>query len=553
MTSNTATAETVDIDHLAAGLVAAARGTGPGNLARLLDPHDADRVALVSRNRTTTYGELRDRADRVRGGLASLGITAGDRVMISCANGTDFVVAYFAVVGAGAIAVPVNPADPPHELSGHIAMVEPAAAILDHHAATMWSRLDAERRDRVERIIVTGPEAGQRLGGAAPVVLTDLQSAEPSPVVDVDPDTVAAMLFTSGTAGAPRAAMLSHRNLAANIVQSQSAPVRTGPDDVVYGVLPLFHIFGLNVLLGVSLAVGATVVLVQRFDPATAGESIVERGVTVLPGAPPMWIAFAQFDDLPADTFATVRIAGSGAARLPVPVARRCEERYGLHIAEGYGLTEAAPVVTSSVGAGDAPRYGSVGRVLDGIEIRLVNSEGADALVGDVGEILVRGANVFLGYFRDPEATERVLDADGWLHTGDLATVDDDGWLYLVDRAKDLIIVSGFNVYPAEVEAVLAMHPDVAEVAVVGVPHPHTGEAVKAFVLLADGATADEDRLIEHTLDHLARYKCPNKVLFVDELPRNLSGKLVRRHLDQTVLADVVDAASGTASDLAPA
>jgi long-chain acyl-CoA synthetase len=166
-----------------------------------------------------------------------------------------------------------------------------------------------------------------------------------------------------------------------------------------------------------------------------------------------------------------------------------------------------------------------------------VNDEGADALVGDMGEIWVRGANVFKGYYRDPEATARVLDADGWLHTGDLATVDDDGWLYLVDRAKDLIIVSGFNVFPAEVEDVLATHPQVAEVGVVGVPHPHHGEAVKAYVALVPGATVDEDTLIDHASEHLARYKCPSKIIFVDELPRNLSGKLLRRHLGDTVLA----------------
>lgn len=249
-----------------------------------------------------------------------------------------------------------------------------------------------------------------------------------------------------------------------------------------------------------------------------------------------MWVAFAHFDDLPADAFASVRIAGSGASRLPVSVARICEERFGLRIYEGYGLTEASPVVTSSVGVGDGPRYGSVGRVLSGIEVRLVNDQGADVLVGDVGEIHVRGPNVFKGYFRDPEATARVIDDDGWLRTGDLGMVDDDGWLYLVDRAKDLIIVSGFNVFPAEVEEVLGSHPAVSEVGVVGVAHPHTGEAVKAYVALRPDHDADEDTLIDYAHDHLARYKCPSKILFVDELPRNLSGKLVRRHLDDTVL-----------------
>ena len=224
-----------------------------------------------------------------------------------------------------------------------------------------------------------------------------------------------------------------------------------------------------------------------------------------------------------------MKLALSGAAKLPVPVSERILDRFGIAIAEGYGLTEASPIVTSS--AGLPPLFGSVGRVLSGIELRIVDDDGEDALVGDSGEIWVRGANVFAGYLDDPEATERVLTDDGWLRTGDIATVDDRGNLFLVDRAKDLIIVSGFNVYPAEVEDVLAAHPAVAEVGVVGVPHPHTGEAVKAFVVLTPGASIDEGALIEHTRDHLARYKCPSKVMFVDELPRNANGKLVRRDL----------------------
>lgn len=208
---------------------------------------------------------------------------------------------------------------------------------------------------------------------------------------------------------------------------------------------------------------------------------------------------------------------------------RRLRDRFGLELREGYGLTEASPIVTSS--AGLPQRIGSVGKVLQGIEVRLVDEHGDDALQGDTGEVWVKGPNVFLGYLGEPEATARVLTPDGWLRTGDIAVTDDDGYLYLVDRAKDLIIVSGFNVYPAEVEEVLAEHPDVKEVGVVGVPHPHTGEAVKAYVVLETGATAHEDTLVSWCLDHLARYKCPSKILFVDELPRNVSGKLLRHTL----------------------
>jgi long-chain acyl-CoA synthetase len=227
-----------------------------------------------------------------------------------------------------------------------------------------------------------------------------------------------------------------------------------------------------------------------------------------------------------------VRLALSGASRLPYSVAETMLARFGVEILEGYGLTEASPIVTTSTGA--PARAGSVGRALTGVDVRLVNDNG-DALVGDVGEVWVRGDNVFAGYFNDQEATDSVFTDDGWLKTGDMATADDDGYLYLVDRVKDLVIVSGFNVYPAEVEEMLMTHPLVREAAVVGVPHPHTGEAVKAYVVTEAGSVLDEETLIDFSLDHLARYKCPSKVIFVESLPRNTSGKLVRRSLDDAL------------------
>jgi long-chain acyl-CoA synthetase len=214
---------------------------------------------------------------------------------------------------------------------------------------------------------------------------------------------------------------------------------------------------------------------------------------------------------------------------MPDDAAQRLKEKFGITLREGYGLTEAAPVVTSSIGVEN--RVGSVGRAVRGVAVRVVDESGDDVLVGDPGEVLVKGPNVFLGYWNDDEATRRVIDADGWLHTGDIATVDGEGYLYLVDRSKDLIIVSGFNVYPAEVEDVLMRHSAVAEAGVIGVPHPQTGEAVRAYVVLRPGHEADEDALIDHCHDHIARYKCPSKVLIVPRLPRNDAGKLLRRSL----------------------
>jgi long-chain acyl-CoA synthetase len=239
------------------------------------------------------------------------------------------------------------------------------------------------------------------------------------------------------------------------------------------------------------------------------------------------WTALANAE---AHAFEGVRLAGSGGAPLPPDVAAAFESRFGLPVWQGYGLTEASPTVTSSL-IGGVPKPGSIGVPLPGVDVRLVDVDGEDALAGDPGEIWVRGPNVFAGYWNDSEATDAVITPDGWLRTGDIAVADDDGYLFIVDRAKDLIIVSGFNVFPAEVEEVLLEHPHVAEAAVVGVEHPYSGEAVKAYVVAVPGAGVEEDELIEFAADRLARYKCPTTVTFVDQLPLGLVGKVLRRAL----------------------
>jgi long-chain acyl-CoA synthetase len=494
------------------------------NLAHIIDGHDADHIAIINRNVETTYGALRDQVARVRGGLAKLGVGPGDRIALLCGNGLNFVEMYLAVLGLGAVVVPLNPQSPSPEIEGQITAAGVTVAVVEPAAAAAWNGIDPDSIAAVRLVIAT--DAGVL---DTDVTFDDLLSADPVDAVDVDADALAALIFTSGTAGSPRAAMLSHGNLQANIDQGGSAAAQILSDDIVYAVLPMFHIFGLNVVLGLSLAKGATIIVVQRFDPSTALDTIRDRGVTVIPGAPPLWLAFSHCDDAPADSFATVRLALTGAAKMPEEAMRRLHDRFAVNLAEGYGLTEASPVITSS--AGLPIKIGSVGKVLDGIDVRIVDESGDDVLEGDAGEIWVKGPNVFQGYLDDPEQSAKVLTPDGWLRTGDIAVTDDDGYLYLVDRAKDLIIVSGFNVYPAEVETIISEHPAVAECGVVGVPHPHTGEAVKAWVVTREGMSVDEDTLITWCCDHLARYKCPAKILFVDELPRNVSGKLLRRSL----------------------
>jgi long-chain acyl-CoA synthetase len=371
-------------------------------------------------------------------------------------------------------------------------------------------------------------------GGAASatvssVAIDDLVGPDEAPLVERADGDTAALLFTSGTAGKPKAAILTHGNLRSNLEQAQAVNDSVRPDDVMLAALPLDHIYGLNAIVGVALLTGASAVLVARFDPAGTLALVRDAGVTVVPGVPTMFQAWANLPDADRSAFARVRLALSGAARLPEMLTHTYAERFGVTLRDCYGLTEASPAVTTSVGF--VPKTGSIGQVMPGMTVRLVDDDGSDSLAGDAGEIWVRGPNVFAGYWNEPEATARALTSDGWLRTGDVAVVDDDGYFFLVDRAKDLIIVSGFNVYPAEVEEVLATHPSVADVAVVGAPHASTGETVKAFVVPRAGVAIDNAALVDHCRDSLARYKCPTEFVVVAEVPRGPNGKVLRRLL----------------------
>ncbi len=495
------------------------------NLATIIDPHPADTVAIVSRGKETTYGQLRDQVAGFRGGLVELGLEPGDRVGIACGNNWYFAVSYLAALSAGLIAVPLNPTAPTPELQRQLATIGARAIVVTPAAKVAVSGIDRAAVPVLEFVIAT---AAVDIDGA--ISLDDMVAHDPAPFVDRDEQDPAVLMFTSGTAGSPRAAILTHGNLYSNLRQIQGHEGRHQQvDDVSFGVLPLFHIFGLNVVLGLTLHTGSKVVLIERFDPQSGIEAIEKHGVTIISGAPPMWAAWASLPGVSPTAFSTVRIASSGAAKLAVEVAQLIEDRFDLHLTEGYGLTEASPVVTTAGGT-HAP-FGSIGTPLPDVEIRLLDEDGEDVLVGDAGEIHVRGPNIFSGYWNDPEATANALTPDGFLRTGDIAVVNDDGYLFLVDRAKDLIIVSGFNVYPAEVENVLIEHPAIDAVAVVGVPHPYTGEAVKAFVVLAPDVSAEEDDIIAWCSEHLARYKCPDKVMFVDQLPKGAGGKVLKRAL----------------------
>jgi long-chain acyl-CoA synthetase len=512
------------------------------NLASVVESHPDGQTALVvpadrgarsvppgPERTVVSYGELRAQVAVLRGGLSELGVEPGDRVALVAPNGPRFVATYLAVLGVGAVAVPLNPHSPAPELQRELTAVGARVLVVDGaDAARAVAQLD--RNDLAELAhVITTADVGDAVQGG--VSWDELSTHMPGPLVERDPDDLAVLVFTSGTAGAPRAAMLTHGNLQANIDQVHGRDGALMPTDVVLGTLPLFHIYGLNAVLGVALARGSSVVLVDQFDPTSARAAIQQEGVTVVPGVPAMWAAWADPEDVDPEDFATVRLATSGAAPLDGDVRRTMRDRFGVSIVEGYGLTEASPAVTTGLGV-DAPD-GSVGVPLPDVALRLVDpTTGDDALVDDPGEIWVKGPNVFPGYWNDAEAGAAALTPDGWLRTGDVAVVDDDGHLFLVDRAKDLIIVSGFNVYPAEVEEIIEAHPAVTEAAVVGDPDPktgETGETVTAYVVSHEQVA--EGEIIAYCQERLARYKCPTKVSFVDDLPHSLTGKIQRRKL----------------------
>ncbi len=542
------------------------------NLAALADQHAAHDRALYAEGRWHSWGEVRRRAASVAGALAALDVAPGDRVAIVWPTSVDFVVAYLGVLAAGAVAVPLNPNSPPAELGRELDVVEPTAllagarfdvvspvphtvlpqAVIDAGGAPAgslaWEGFSGADSAGVAAgdgadDLAAGDGADGAADGPAPGATPDAapgaagsEAGEDGFLlhpVDREGSDLAVLLFTSGTAGEPKAAMLTHANLTANLRQMLAIPEILRGDDIGLVALPLFHVFGLNVALGLSLATGAALVLDTRFDAATTLGQVRDLGVTTLLGVPTMFGAWA---DVPgggvngASPLAGVRRAISGAAALDGDVAVRFERRYGIEIWQGYGLTESSPAVSTSFGTG-RNRPGSVGRPLPGVEVQLVDEEDEPVLEGDTGEIWVRGDNVFAGYWRDAAATAQVLTDDGWLRTGDVGVIGEDGDLFVVDRTKDLIIVSGFNVFPGEVERVVASVPGVAEVAVIGRPDPGTGEAVEAVIVVKDGAVVTEELVRAYCATNLTRYKCPTSVRFVESLPRGLVGKALRRAL----------------------
>jgi long-chain acyl-CoA synthetase len=468
------------------------------------------RTALIDGDRQLTWAELAGRVERTAAGLANLGLQPGDRIGLQLGNTLDYPIAFFAALTAGLTVVPINPAYTEPELT---AVLEDSRA-----AALITSSVTAIQNAKVRPLIVTGRQVPD--GAIA------LPEAEPGEHRHTDP---AALIYTSGTSGRPRGAMLSHRALLANIDQcSRIEPPVMRPDDVVLLCLPLFHVYGLGPGLGMIARHAATGVLAE---PTKALAEMEKHRVTSVIGVPTLYAGWLA-EPGAAKAFGSVRLAMSGAAALPPEIHDRLKELTTLELQQGYGMTETAPVLTCTVGYPTKP--GSIGRAVPGVELWLRDEDGEPAEDGDPGEIVVRGENLFDGYWPDAAGGP---DSAGWFGTGDVAYADADGDLHLVDRRRELIIVGGFNVYPAEVETVLLEHPAVAEAAVVGVPGAIKGEAVKAYVVAktvvpsgsapqAPLRTVEPADLIAWCARSLARFKCPTEVEIVDELPHSATGKI---------------------------
>ncbi|NNE74089.1 MAG: AMP-binding protein [Acidimicrobiales bacterium] len=478
------------------------------NIASVIEDHPRDAVAIIANAEKVTYGQLRAQVAQLRGALAQEGVSTGQKVMVVGENEHDFAVALLALLGLGAMVAPIRPRNPLPEIQRKVQAVEPDAIV--------WCHSAAELRDFEDDLL-----CGKFLA------IDDLESAEaePAPIADRDADDLAFLLLTSGVTSDSKVAMLSHGNLDW-IQQALTHDPETGinADSVALAVLPLTHIFGLNVVLFSNLRAGGTVVLQSQFDVAESFRLIREHGVTAISGAPAMWQRFLHAD-APDDALGTIEHAAAGAAALPIEIFNGIRDRFGVELAEGYGLTETSPVVTWSRGITTKP--GSVGRPVPGVEVVLVEPDGTPVEQGDSGEIVVRSPGVFKGYLDAPELSETVLTEDGWFWTGDMGVFDADGYLYLVDRLKDIVIVRGFNVYPAEVETVLIEHPNVSGAIVVGTRDEADGERVVAHV----SGTATEEELDTHCRERLSRYKCPREYHFVDELPVSNTGKKLRRAL----------------------
>ncbi|MCZ2848794.1 long-chain-fatty-acid--CoA ligase [Modestobacter sp. VKM Ac-2978] len=518
-----------------------------------------DRPALEFFGATTSYAELRDAVARAATVLHDLGVRPGDRVALVLPNCPQHVVAFNAVLRLGAMVVEHNPLYTPEELGSQFRDHGAAIAVVWNVVAPVVQQLDApELREvlavdlsralplvkrlalrlpvpkaRATRAAMTKPAPGTTSWDAVVAEAPLLDDAHPGPAHE----NVALLQYTGGTTGSPKAAVLTHRNLVANVTQSLAwVPQLRAGEEVLYGVLPMFHAYGVLLCLAAAVRLGAVLVLFPRFDVDQVLAAAKKRPPTFFPGVPPMYQRLAAAAEERGVDLSGTRVAISGAMPLPLETAELWERVTGGLVVEGYGMTEASPIVIGNP-VGPTRRPGTVGLPFPSTRMRVVDPEDptVDRAPGERGELLVQGPQVFSGYWNRPEETAAVLLPGGWLRTGDVVEVDDDGFVRIVDRIKELIITGGFNVYPSEVEDVLKAVDGITDAAVVGLPGKNGEDVVAAVVLERE---LDLDAVRESTRASLAGYKVPRRIVAVEDLPRSQIGKVLRREVRDQLLAD---------------
>jgi long-chain acyl-CoA synthetase len=504
--------------------------------SRAVEEHRG-KSALSFYDTTFQFGRLQALVEKMAASLAASGVEKGDRVALMLPNCPQYVVSFFATVRLGAIVTQINPMYVEREM-GHILNDSRAQTIVVY--ADVYERVKAVLPDTNLKTVVVvdfvgeqeGLNAGHRSFGD--FLATD---AEPAPEVDIDPaEDVAALQYTGGTTGMSKGAMLTHRNLVANVQQTIDVFVRdpaqfTGRKCV--GALPFFHIYGLTCVMLFGIRLGIEQVLLPRFEVQEALAVFEKDRPTMFSGVPTMYMALlASGADLRKHHLHDVQIFNSGGSALPVNLKRSFEEQVGKPLFEGYGLSEASPVTHNNPPFLGQGREGSIGIPIPSTEARIVDVETGktEMPIGESGELIIKGPQVMKGYLNMPQETAETK-RDGWLYTGDVAKMDESGYFYIVDRKKDMIVASGYNVYPREIEEVLFEHPDVAEAVAIGVADEYRGESVKAFVVRRSGATTTEEDVLAFCKERLAAYKTPKAVEFREELPKSAVGKLLRRVL----------------------
>ncbi|WP_088014324.1 o-succinylbenzoate--CoA ligase [Gottfriedia acidiceleris] len=477
--------------------------------------------AYIYGDHCVTYRELNQQVNQFAAGLSAQGISKGDGVALLLGNSPEFLIAYYGILRLGAFVVPINPLFTKEEIS-YILENSQAKAVIAHGSLEAKFSEVKKQLVNLNLVIYTEPKNQEWTWEHLMTSGTHLIAC---PVVDQE--DLAVILYTSGTTGKPKGAMLTHRNLASN-ADSISNLLELDENDRVIAVLPMFHVFCMTVCLNAPIACGSTVLIQPKFSPGDVVGTIQKRNATVFAGVPTMYNFINQLPEASSDYFKSIRICISGGASIPVELLQKFESKFNVPILEGYGLSETAPLVAINPLKG-IRKPGSIGRNIPAVQSKVVDKFGEELPRGEVGELVVQGPNVMKGYLGMQEATLAAFK-NGWFYTGDLATMDEDGYIYIVDRKKDMIIVGGYNVYPREVEEVLYQHPAVVEAAVVGVPNKEYGESVKAYVVVNDEQFTEND-IIHFCKDKLVKYKLPKYIEFFKELPKNSTGKILRREL----------------------